>query len=108
MTSRSPEQVSEAADRLRAATIDRTRIAGWDISFCDTVAANASSGLFVLGAQRLTLADFEPHDTSVTLYVDGMAASTGTGAACLGDPLRALTWLARRSPWAMRGSTPAF
>ena len=71
-----------------------SRIDDWDISFSDTVADNASSGLFVLGAQRLTLADFEPRDTRATLYVDGLAASAGTGADCLGDPLRALVWLA--------------
>ena len=71
-----------------------SRIDGWDISFSDTVADNASSGLFVLGARRLTLAEFESLDTRVTLYVDGLAASTGTGTAFLGDPLRALTWLA--------------
>ena len=43
-----------------------SRIAGWDITFADTVADNASSGLFVLGARRLTLADFEPRDTAMT------------------------------------------
>ena len=71
-----------------------SRIDRWDISFSDTVADNASSGLFVLGSQHLTFADFEPRDTSVAVCVDGLVASAGTGAACLGDPLGALTWLA--------------
>lgn len=91
----SPATVRAAVDHaVVALEIVDSRIDGWDISFSDTVADNASSGLFVLGAQRLTLADFEPRYTSVTLDVDGLAASKGTGAACLGDPLRALTWLA--------------
>jgi 2-keto-4-pentenoate hydratase len=90
-----PATVRAAVDHaVVALEIVDSRIDGWDISFSDTVADNASSGLFVLGAQPLTLADFAPRDTSVTLYVDGLAASTGTGAACLGDPLDALTWLA--------------
>jgi 2-keto-4-pentenoate hydratase len=91
----SPATVRAAVDHATVALeIVDSRIEGWDISYSDTVADNASSGLFVLGAQRLMLADFEPRDTGVTLYVDGLAASTGSGAACLGDPLHALTWLA--------------
>ncbi|WP_199506035.1 2-keto-4-pentenoate hydratase [Geodermatophilus sp. TF02-6] len=72
-----------------------SRIAGWDITFGDTVADNASSGLFVLGERRLTLAEFEPVDVPMTLQLDGEQVSSGSGAACLGDPLIALSWLAR-------------
>jgi 2-keto-4-pentenoate hydratase len=72
-----------------------SRIAGWDISFADTVADNASSGLFVLGSQRRTLDGFEPAATRMELRQDGVVVSTGAGAACLGDPLAALAWLAR-------------
>lgn len=94
-------EVSDSAVRVAvdhavvALEIVDSRIAAWDISFGDTVADNASSGLFVLGNQRLTLAEFEPRDTAMEMYVDGRLTSTGTGAACLGDPLAALTWLAR-------------
>lgn len=72
-----------------------SRIAGWDITFGDTVADNASSGLFVLGERQLTLDEFEPVEVSMTLELDGAEVSTGNGAACLGDPLEALSWLAR-------------
>jgi 2-keto-4-pentenoate hydratase len=72
-----------------------SRIAGWDITFGDTVADNASSGLFVLGERRLTLDEFEPVEVQMTLDLDGEHVSTGSGAACLGDPLIALSWLAR-------------
>jgi 2-keto-4-pentenoate hydratase len=72
-----------------------SRIAGWDITFGDTVADNASSGLFVLGETRLTLDEFEPVEVEMTLQLDGEQVSTGNGAACLGDPLIALSWLAQ-------------
>jgi 2-keto-4-pentenoate hydratase len=72
-----------------------SRIADWDISFGDTVADNASSGLFVVGDERLPLAKVEPADVQMTLRLDGEQASQGSGRACLGDPLNALAWLAR-------------
>jgi 2-keto-4-pentenoate hydratase len=58
------------------------------------VADNGSSALFVLGAARLGLDEFEPKDVTMTMTVNGQPASTGTGEACLGDPLNALLWLA--------------
>ena len=58
------------------------------------MADNASSGLFVLGGNQVPLADFEPVDAMMTLYVDGEQVSAGSGAQCLGDPLTALGWLA--------------
>ncbi len=72
-----------------------SRIAEWDITFGDTVADNASSGLFVLGRQAVGLGEFTPRDVTMRLYADGELASEGDGAACLGDPLAALLWLAR-------------
>lgn len=71
-----------------------SRIADWDITLADTVADNASSGLFVLGAQRASLSDFHPFDAVMTMTIDGRTASSGTGEACFGDPLNALLWLA--------------
>jgi 2-keto-4-pentenoate hydratase len=88
-------QVADAVDYAVAALeIVDSRIAGWDITFGDTVADNASSGLFVLGSTRRRLTDFEPSRTEMTMSSDGVVTSTGTGAACLGDPLEALRWLA--------------
>jgi 2-keto-4-pentenoate hydratase len=71
-----------------------SRVAGWDITLGDTVADNASSGLFVLGPQRRTLDQVEPAGVSMTMTVDGELVSSGDGRACLGDPLNALVWLA--------------
>ncbi|MEV5987474.1 fumarylacetoacetate hydrolase family protein [Streptomyces sp. NPDC052051] len=72
-----------------------SRVADWDITLADTVADNASSGLYVLGEPRLPLGEFEPRETVMRMYVDGALVSEGDGAACLGDPLNALLWLAR-------------
>jgi 2-keto-4-pentenoate hydratase len=80
---------------VAALEIVDSRIAGWDITFGDTVADNASSGLFVLGERRLSLDDVEPVEVVMTMRLDGEVVSEGTGAACLGDPLNALAWLAR-------------
>jgi 2-keto-4-pentenoate hydratase len=94
---------------LRAATaflapaleIVDSRIAGWDITIVDTVADNASSGLFVLGDTRVSLGDVEPAEVEMQLHRDGELVSAGSGRDCLGDPLNAAAWLA--STLARRG-----
>jgi 2-keto-4-pentenoate hydratase len=74
-----------------------SRVHNWDISFGDTVADNASAGAYVLAENRVTLNDFEPRDVEMTMTIEGQETSAGTGVACLGDPLRALQWLARQA-----------
>ena len=74
---------------LPALEIVDSRIADWAIGFTDTVADNASSGLFVVGTD-----DLEPRDVTMSLTINGEERSAGNGAACLGDPLEALRWLA--------------
>jgi 2-keto-4-pentenoate hydratase len=71
-----------------------SRIRDWDISLVDTIADNASSGLFVLGESRHHLDDVVPRDVEMTLHRNGDPASTGRGTDCLGDPLNALVWVA--------------
>lgn len=90
------DKVRAAVDYAVAALeIVDSRVTGWDVKITDTVADNASSGLYVLGAHRASLAEFEPIDATMRMYVDDELVSEGTGAACLGDPLNALLWLAR-------------
>jgi 2-keto-4-pentenoate hydratase len=79
---------------VAALEIVDSRIAGWDISIVDTVADNASSGLFVLGDERVPLDNLDLAAISMTMHKDGQPASTGTGADCLGNPLTAVAWLA--------------
>ncbi|MET8090260.1 fumarylacetoacetate hydrolase family protein [Micromonospora sp. NPDC005220] len=88
--------VRAAVDHAVAALeIVDSRVADWDIRITDTVADNASSGLYVLGSQKVALTDFEPEEVTMRMYVDDDLVSEGNGAACLGDPLNALLWLAR-------------
>lgn len=92
------ELVREAIDHaVPALEICGSRIAGWDISFGDTVADNASAGAYVLGPRHTPLAAFDPVAVEMTMTVDGEEVSTGTGAACLGDPIEAVVWLARQA-----------
>jgi 2-keto-4-pentenoate hydratase len=74
-----------------------SRIADWDISLADTVADNASSGLYVLG-DPLPRAD-APNlaDVTMTMTADGEQVSSGRGSDCLGSPWEALAWLANTS-----------
>ena len=79
---------------LPAIEIVDSRIANWDIRFFDTVADNASSGLFVLGSRPVALDAFDLRLCGMLLTKNGEGVSYGAGAACLGHPLNALRWLA--------------
>lgn len=77
-----------------AVEIVDSRIADWRIGITDTVADNASSGVFVVGDNGVPLSAFAPADVVMTMRRDGEVVSRGTGRDCLGDPLNALAWLA--------------
>lgn len=79
---------------LPALEIVDSRIAGWDITFVDTVADNASSGRFVLGTVPIALRGLDLAAVGMSMSVNDVEVSTGTGAACLGNPLIAARWLA--------------
>lgn len=70
---------------------------GWDIDIVDTIADNASSCGFVVGAWRPYGLDLALPERSMRLLRDGQVVSQGVGAATLGDPLNALAWLAEAS-----------
>lgn len=81
---------------LPAIEVVGSRVADWDISIVDTIADNASAGLFVLGTTPRRLADFDPRLCGMVLERRGEPVSVGAGAACLGNPLTATLWLARK------------
>ncbi len=72
-----------------------SRIADWQIKIMDTVADNASSGLYVLGSEPRKLGEFDPQLCGMVIEHRGEPISTGAGAACLGNPLHATLWLAK-------------
>lgn len=86
--------MNAAAYVLPALEIVDSRIAGWDITIVDTVADNASCGLYVVGTRPVSLDSIDLRDIPMRLTIDGDTAATGTGAACLGNPLNAAVWLA--------------
>jgi 2-oxopent-4-enoate/cis-2-oxohex-4-enoate hydratase len=70
-----------------------SRIEAWKIAIGDTVADNASSGLFTMGAGVSPHGvDFEGCEMVVTK--NGVELSRGFGRAALGSPLKSVAWLA--------------
>ncbi len=81
---------------LPAIEIVGSRIENWDIRFTDTVADNASASHYVIGHTPRTLDEFDMINCVMKMYNHDQEVSTGTGAACMGSPLNATLWLAKK------------
>lgn len=87
-----PDRLTDAIGHAVAALeIVDSRIAGWDITIADTVADNASSGLYVLGDRQVPLSGLDT--TTMTMTLDGVQVSTGD--APVKAALESTAWLAR-------------
>ncbi|HET7579202.1 MAG TPA: 2-keto-4-pentenoate hydratase [Bacillales bacterium] len=73
-----------------------SRIQDWKITLADTVADNASSGLYVLGGKPTPVYAHDLKQTGMALYQNGKLSNTGVGAAALGDPAYCVAWLANK------------
>jgi 2-oxopent-4-enoate/cis-2-oxohex-4-enoate hydratase len=71
-----------------------SRIADWKIGIIDTVADNASSGVFVIGEARADPRRLDLPGLHVSVTKNGGFLSEGLGAAVQGSPLTAVAWLA--------------
>lgn len=71
-----------------------SRIDDWRIGIVDTVADNASCGVFVLGEARADPRAFDLPALHVTVTKNGAPLSEGYGAAVQGSPLNSVAWLA--------------
>lgn len=90
-----------AADVLRATDcvmpcfeIVDSRIRDWKIRIQDTVADNASCGVFTLGGLRRSPRKLDLALAGMVLEKNGELVSTSAGAAVQGSPVNAVAWLA--------------
>ena len=70
-----------------------SRIQDWKIKIQDTVADNASCGVFVLGDQLVDIADLDLALAGMVLEKNGEIVVTGAGAATMAHPVNAIVWL---------------
>ncbi|MEV6345364.1 2-keto-4-pentenoate hydratase [Actinoplanes sp. NPDC051851] len=72
-----------------------SRIEDWRISLADTIADNASSAGFVVGASRVHPEEVDLKGVEASLYRGTEVVARGRSDAVLGNPVTAVAWLAR-------------
>ena len=88
--------IDAVAYALPAIEVVGSRIADWRIEIVDTVADNASSGMYLLGTRPVKLGEIDLRECGMVMERKGDQISIGSGSACLGNPLNAALWLARK------------
>jgi 2-oxopent-4-enoate/cis-2-oxohex-4-enoate hydratase len=71
-----------------------SRIDDWQIKIQDTVADNASCGVYVLGKNEVDPREFDLPNLKMTIYKNEEYLAEGLGSAVQGNPLTAVAWLA--------------
>lgn len=88
-------QVMDATSEVAACfEIVDSRIRDWNIRIQDTVADNASCGVFVIGKDRVDAQTIDLAVCGMVIEKNGEVVATGAGAAALGHPANAVAWLA--------------
>lgn len=80
---------------IPAIEIVNSRVAEWKIKIVDTIADNASAGMFVLGCEPKLLRKLDLRMCGMVIESKGEPICVGAGAACMGNPVVAVLWLAR-------------
>ena len=89
------EQVLEATEWVAPCfEIVDSRIDNWKIRIQDTVADNASCGVFVVGKQHTDPRALDLAAASMQMWKNGAPAGSGLGSAVQGHPAEAVAWLA--------------
>ena len=89
-----PEDVLAATDYVSACfEIVDSRIENWQIKIQDTVADNASCGVFVMG-DKADPNDVDFESCKMVIRNKGEVVAEGQGSAALGSPLICVAWLA--------------
>lgn len=90
------EDVYEATDYVvPALEIVGSRIKDWKLTIVDTVADNASCGMYLLSDIKIDPKEVDLKEIEMTLSKNGEVINSGKGSAVLGDPVNAVLWLAR-------------
>lgn len=71
-----------------------SRIRDWKIRIQDTIADNASCGVFVLGDARVSPGGLDLAAVKMDIRKNGQHVASGLGAAVQGHPATAVAWLA--------------
>lgn len=91
------EDVLNATDYVvPAIEIVDSRIKDWKIKLVDTVADNASCGLYVLGTNRMNVNDVDLKSIYMQLLQNNEVINEGKGTDVLGDPAICVAWLANK------------
>lgn len=89
------EQVLAATDWVAPCfEIVDSRIENWQITIVDTIADNASCGVFVIGNKHTDPTTLDLSTVKMVVHHNGQPAVTGIGSAVQGHPAQAVAWLA--------------
>lgn len=89
------EDVIRATDYVAAAIeVVDSRISDWKIGIVDTIADNASSGMYVISDKKVDVNSLDLTKVKMDFFKNGELINSGDGSAVLGNPAYCVAWLA--------------